>query len=420
MKRRALVLPVVFLALMASCSGTGSSGGFKAAGGSAGSAGAAGAGGGGGAGGSITLPGVDAGDSGTPCMYADSTDHDGDGWSFTQGDCNDCDPLINPGAYDIPKDGIDEDCNGIPDDEPTGCDSSLALESTAPGDGAKAIDLCRTTTMGATGKARTWGVISAAYVTPDSKTKTGTEFDLGFGLVPAFGVNNTQQGKTMLVLSSGAARQPGDPGYDTSRSLDKGYTSGAPTGYPKPAPACPGIHFGAPHDGVGLALTIRVPTNAKTLSFNENFFSIEFPEFVCSTYNDTYVVMMTPKTDPKLPDDNIAFDSMGNPISVNAAFLQVCVPEKAGGKTFTCTLGETPLTGTGFEVKTDGGPHAATGWLTTVAPVDTVKGQNITMLFTIWDSSDGNLDSSVLVDNFTWGFDPPTGGVTTVPTPAPK
>jgi hypothetical protein len=365
------------------------------------------------------------------CMFHDSTDHDGDGWSFTDGDCNDCDPTINPGAYDIPKDGIDEDCNGTPDDEPTGCDSAVTLASSDANDGAKAIDLCRTTTESATGKDKTWGVIAASYVTPDGNTTSNGNFPLGYGLLSAFGVNNTQQGVAMLSLSSGTGRQPTDPGWidpglphlGSFGGFNKGYVSKAPAGYPKPAPACPGVLFGAPHDGVALQVTIRVPTNAKTLSFDENFFTVEFPSYICSTFNDTFVVMMAPKTTASLPDDNIAFDAAGNPISVNNALLQVCptLPaSKTGGKTFACPLGTAPLMGTGFEEPNNSGPHAATGWLSTTAPVDTVKGQDITLLFAVWDSSDANLDSTVLIDNFTWGFTTPMGPPMTTPLPSPK
>src|SRR5579863_5599338 len=39
---------------------------------------------------------------GTPCNVTDpNADMDHDGWSPNQGDCNDCDPNVNPGAIDV-------------------------------------------------------------------------------------------------------------------------------------------------------------------------------------------------------------------------------------------------------------------------------------------------------------------------------
>jgi hypothetical protein len=385
------------------------------------------------------------------CPYRDSTDHDGDGFSFAQGDCNDCDPNTNPGAFDVPKDGIDEDCDGKVDDEPTGCDAAVVLDSSNALDAARAMDLCRTTTADATGKARTWGVVSATFVAPDgtdqctpaasgvvfgglggSGTAPGTtgssscvadaDFGLGHGNLSKLGVVKPREGAHMLGLSSGTARDPTDPGYSDVAGFDKQFTVNAAAGFPAPAPACPSVITGQPHDGAALSLTIRVPTNAQSFSLSEDFFSYEFPGYICSTYNDTFVVEMTPPPPAASSTSvggNIAFDQAGNPVCVNNSLLQVCDAQTAGGKTFACPLGPSQLQGTGFGADTTGGTdHAATGWLTTTVNVDaSLRGKDITLLFAIWDSGDGILDSTALIDGFTWSTT--AGKATPVTQPSP-
>ena len=431
------VLPV------AACSGNNPDSGFggngsssSGGGGSSGSSGGSSSGSGGsGSSGGVGMFGTDG--AAPPmkgsCQYQDSTDHDGDGFAFTDGDCNDCDPNTNPGAFDVPMNMIDEDCSGKADDEPSGCDVNSVLDSTDPYNAALAIDLCRKTTPSATGKARTWGVLDAAFVAPDGSDSCPDEnsgapgscaasanFTLGHGNLTHLGVDKPRQGSHMLGISSGTARDPTDPGYQDVGGFDKGFTVGAAAGFPTAAPACPGVVTGQPHDGMALRLVIRVPTNAQSFTFNEQFFSYEFPDYICSTYNDTFVVEMAPKL-PTLPNGNVAFDQSGNPISVNNSLLQVCDPQNAGGKNFPCPLGSTSLQGTGFGADTAGSNHAATGWLVTTVNVDpSLKGKDITLLFAVWDSGDGILDSTAIIDNVTWSTQPGQNTPVTMPSPGPQ
>ena len=369
---------------------------------------------------------------GSGCQYNDATDHDGDGFSGQGGDCNDCDPNSNPGAFDVPKDGIDEDCNGIVDDEPTGCDKNAVLDSTDPFNAAMAIDLCRKTTETATGKQRTWGVVDATFIAPDGSDNCADEntgaggscvgnanYPLGHGNLTKLGANAPQNGGThMLSISSGSGRAPTDPGYHDVSGFDKGFTVGAAAGFPAPAPACPGVTTGQPHDGTALRVVIRVPTNAQSFTFNTNFFSYEFPDYICSEFNDTFVVEMAPSPKGASTGGNVAFDQSGNPISVNNALLQACDPQTAGGKKFACPLGSPSLAGSGFGKDTAGTNHAATGWLQTQVNVDpSLKGKDITLLFAVWDSGDGVLDSTALIDNFVWSTEPGQNTPVTVPTP---
>lgn len=331
------------------------------------------------------------------CSLEDDVDHDGDGLSFKAGDCNDCDPRVHPGFFDFPGNGVDEDCSGTADDGEDACDDNLPIDPNDPYDAAKAMGLCKK----ADPAKGMWGVVDAKFVRPDGKSAS---VDLDVGILKKFGVNAPQQGDSLLVLSSGYARAEGDPGFKTGVSREKGDIHSAPPGYPKEFKGCPaGTKSGQPQDGIALEVKILVPKNAQSFSYDQNFFTYEFPTFICQRYNDFFVTMMEPKI-PELADGNIAFDSQNNPISVNNAFMQVCKGQSAGGKTFPCPLGEGPLKGTGFS------GHGATGWLTTTAPVE--GGTEITLRFAIWDSADGAYDSTVLLDNFKWSVDPTSGAVT--------
>jgi len=375
--------------------------------------------------------GFDAGndDGGLPpvdCESGPDEDKDGDGWTVAQGDCNDCDPNVNPNAVEViavpDADGgvppaADENCNGQIDEAPTTCDSNIALAVPDPLDGARAIELCKMSTG-----PKDWGVVGAAWVLPDGSAANGSaKFHLGHGALTGFGPNvHVQAGSKMLALSSGTARQPTDTGYSDVGGYDKGYTCGSPQGFPKESPACPGVTTGQPHDGIALEVTIRPPSNAKGFSFDFDFYTYEWPGYICSKYNDIFVALLSPIPQGQT-DGNISFDSQGNPVTVNNAFLDVCgcagsggPPCSAGGKSFPCSLGDSQLTGTGFQ-DMFGTDHGATGWLFTQAPI---VGDTIVMRWGIYDSGDGVLDSTVLIDNWKWIASPGTQvGTGHVPTP---
>jgi hypothetical protein len=348
-----------------------------------------------------------------PSTLDPTKDNDGDGYLFTE-DCHDGNPLINPGAYDVPGDGVDNDCNGTVDDVEQ-CDDALALTSTNSMDYAKALGLCKTAKADATGKARTWGVISAKLTTTD---ETALPAARQFGIHPTWGsVVKARGGKNMVVLSTGSARLPGQSQYMTP--LDPFLISNTPNantpppGWPRNTSGCPSPTGKSANDSVVLKLKVRVPTNARAFTFDFDFYTSEYIQYSCSAYNDTYVAILKSKVplDPKF-GGNISFDTKGNPINVNSDFFQVCTPGSKGPLTYGCPLGRSELSGTGYEGG-DSRQHGATSWLQTKANVQ--PGEEIEIAFMIWNTSDHILQSAILLDNWKWSAEGTTAPVTDRP-----
>lgn len=140
---------------------------------------------------------------------------------------------------------------------------------------------------------------------------------------------------------------------------------------------------GAANDYTEVRIEATVPPGSNSLSYDFAFFSTEYPEYFGTEYNDMYIGWLESET----WTGNISFDEAGNPISLNAGFLD-----------FRDDGGGTPeLAGTCME------RHAGTRWLSSTAPVS--PGEDITLVLAIFDLADSDLDSYVFLDNFGWGCD---------------
>ncbi len=388
----------------------GQAGAGAASGGVAGGGATAGSSGSSGRGGSAGALVVDAGGAGgygaagprldrePPCHVTGHVDTDGDGFYADEGDCNDCTAQINPGALDWPGNGVDEDCSGAADDEPETCDTiTLPIGVTDSSVALRAMGLCKRQS------GKSWGVIRSAFTLADG---SGESVPLQRGILSSFGRVTPREGRNLFMLSTGSARRPGDPGYSSPKDTDTGTKGVTPPGYPIDSPSCSVV---TRDDRVAwnpsaLEVTLRTPSNANLLRFRFNFYTYEYPRFVCSENNDFFVALLSPAPEQAL-EGNVSFDGQGNPISVNSSFLEVCTPGTHYGKEFLCASGTGDLQGTGFE------PGAATGWLTTSAPVP--PGTDITLRLALWDMGDAFYDSSVLLDAL--GFDIGQSDTVTVP-----
>jgi hypothetical protein len=156
---------------------------------------------------------------------------------------------------------------------------------------------------------------------------------------------------------------------------------------PQGATGCSDADPSRVNDYTEVQLVLNVPANANSFSFDFNFMSVEFPEFVCTDFDDTFLAML----ESQAFTGNVSFDSMGNRMSINVGFFDKCRESLDPA----CT-GDAEIMGTGYQGAQGGG----TGWLTTTAPV--VPGEKIFLTFMIFDEGDHILDSSVLIDNFRW------------------
>jgi len=125
------------------------------------------------------------------CLGCDKVDNDKDGYNACV-DCNDNDPNVNPGAFDVPGNNVDDDCNGKVDDV-VACDTGIQSNTTNAVDFAHAMEMCDP-----------W-VVSATFPTIAD--------DRAHQVAPDWGAFKTQAGVNMAALSNGIAADENDTGY---------------------------------------------------------------------------------------------------------------------------------------------------------------------------------------------------------------
>lgn len=376
-------------------------------------------------------------------------DNDGDGWTVAQGDC--CDAasgactqpaLVNPGAFEVPGNGVDDDCDATVDNPRAVCDAAIASNSSDPVKYAAALDVCQITTETPPIAERRWGLINAQLLLADG---AGTPAANSRSIRTSFGANSPQFGNGFTVLSTGSAAAVGqtNPSYT---AFQTGQSNGTTSGFPSDwfaanGSALPGLPACAPRSGpaaqdpVMLKLRMRVPTNARSFKVTTRFFGAEYPEWTCGPFDDYYLVLLDSAfagSPPNPVDKNIGTYPnageryvLGTSLAVgDTGLFQACKNGQiscATGATLTTTscVSTVDLIGTGFDIENPGANGSGycgtnnllgggTAWLTTSGNV--VPGETIDVRFVIWDTGDNLYDSVALLDNFQWSTHPTTPG----------
>ena len=307
-------------------------------------------------------------------LLVSNCDLDGDGhpaYACGGDDCDDSNAGVHPGAPE-PADGLDNDCNGVVDDVSV---CSGACTGSTVDAALCALDLCAT------------GVVTSASVS----SPTNDDISKAWVAVSHFGAPGNdlspKMGPSYALLSTG-------PAAGTNHSVDLaggGATTDpfAKDGYPT-------------YDVVELTLEMTAPVNATGISVDTVFFSVEYEEYVGTSFNDKFYIMLTaPETtggkkqvinggacsNPSAYYDYV--DSEGQKscyMAINTAFSEPCAAPK------------TNIAGTGFECGAPDSSHgSSTGWLVTSWPIE--GGEKLTLTFHIHDTSDGIYDSEVILDN---------------------
>lgn len=379
----------------------------------------------------------------------EGVDADGDGWDS----CSDCcdeegvgcvdAQLVNPGAFEVEGNEVDDDCDGVLDEPATSCDAGLSSNSGQALDYARALDLCQTTSEDPNlpPEERTWGVISAELTLADG---SGSPLSVQRSIRSEFGDQNQPSGgANMVVLSTGNAAAPGqsspnfaafEGGENLGTSVDAPEDWVAANGGEFPATGCPGANPTTnteANDSVMLTLRVRVPTNARSFSTRMFFFTAEYPEWVCSQYNDFFVTLVDSEADNPA-DKNIAIYTEGDvevPVGLNIlqtapGLFAVCESGSVGCQgelnpwQHSCASGASALGGTGFDADDafnscngNGFPvGGGTGWLEMSGNVE--PGEVMDIRFAVWDAGGHLFDALVLLDDWRWSLDAAAPGVT--------
>jgi len=317
-------------------------------------------------------------------------DQDGDGLTPSQGDCDDFDDAVNPGALEEPDNGVDDDCDGQTDE--VGCPCTPATGSTLDAMACAAELSCN----------------ASAFKGQGMASPTGDDLSSAWTAVNHFGAGGNdlapKAGPSYALLATG-------PATGTSHSTDLSSFGSWSDPYSN-SDVC--------YDVAEWTVTLQAPANAKGFSVDYVFFSEEYDDFIGTSYNDKfYILMQAPQTTGN-QTRVINFTDCRNPgsyhdlagaacplpsgyccyIAINTALSECCWYGGCPDGTWTTDISGTGYSCAGGSFGDSDAAGSCTGWLTTSWPIQ--PGETFTLTFHIHDTSDGIYDSEVILDNFRW------------------
>lgn len=176
-------------------------------------------------------------------------------------------------------------------------------------------------------------------------------------------------GSDFGILTSGDVASADDPNSAGNTSADLGG---------------PNVRGDTDFDASVLKVDLDVPASANCLTFDFQFYSDEFPEWVNTQYNDAFIAELDGSTwdtsgSTISAPDNFAFDPSGDVISINSSGNTSMSTAEAAGTTYD---GATPLLSASKQVSP--GAHS--------------------LYLSIFDQGDRIYDSAVFLDNLRVGF----------------
>jgi hypothetical protein len=178
------------------------------------------------------------------------------------------------------------------------------------------------------------------------------------------------------------------------------------------------------NDVVGLRLQLQVPRNARGMAVDAMFVSSEWPEFLCSDFNDSLDIYLVSNLSAGQPS-NIALDPDRDALTVNNGYFELPTEwtEDLGDLLQAESVDDGFGAQCGFPIDDTcmlpdycaDDPAAlsfrgsGTGWLIAQGPVE--PGETIDVLFLVADVGDSSLDSLMLLSGLRWLPEPPPSGV---------